>query len=64
GAPAAADFDAEGRPRSLQQRGWTIDFLDWYPPRGGRPALPRRIEARQGDAKVRLMLDQWSADAP
>jgi outer membrane lipoprotein LolB len=56
-------FDAEGRPRTLQQQGWTIDFLEWYPAQDGRPALPRRIEARSGDAKVRLMLDQWDIPA-
>lgn len=51
--------DADGRPRTLQRQGWTIEFLEWYPAQNGRPALPRRIEARSGDAKVRLMLDQW-----
>lgn len=54
-----AGFDAEGRPRTLRRQGWTIEFLEWYPAQDGRPALPRRIEARSGDAKVRLMLDQW-----
>ncbi|WP_434212247.1 lipoprotein insertase outer membrane protein LolB [[Pseudomonas] boreopolis] len=53
------DFDADGRPRTLRQQGWTIEFLEWYPAQDGRPALPRRIEAGSGDAKVRLMLDQW-----
>ncbi|MFT4248407.1 MAG: lipoprotein insertase outer membrane protein LolB [Pseudomonas sp.] len=56
-------FDAEGRPRTLQRQGWTIEFLEWYPVQDGRPALPRRIEARNGDAKVRLMFDQWDIPA-
>lgn len=62
-APARDDRDAEGRLRTMQQQGWTIEFLDWYPSAEGRPALPRRIDARNGDAKVRLVIDDWSFDA-
>lgn len=63
-APERVDYDAEGRPRTLRQMGWEIDFQEWYPPSDGRPALPRRIEARNGDAKVRLLLDQWDFATP
>jgi len=59
GAPEQVSYDAEGRPQALRQMGWEIQFQEWYPPSDGRPALPRRIEARNGDAKVRLLLDQW-----
>ena len=51
--------DVEGRPRKLRQMGWDIQYLDWYPAEAGRPALPRRIEAVSGDAKVRLIVDAW-----
>ncbi len=57
---AKRGYDAEGRPRVLQQGGWRIDYLDWYPPEGQRPPLPRRIEAVNGDAKVRLIVDEWA----
>ncbi len=60
-APDHLGFDAEGRPRVLRQQGWQVDFLDWYPAEDGRPSLPRRIEAVNGDAKVRLIVDEWSA---
>ncbi|HDS1039678.1 TPA: lipoprotein localization protein LolB [Stenotrophomonas maltophilia] len=56
--------DADGRPRRIQQMGWTVQYLDWYPAEGERPALPRRIEAANGDAKVRLLVDQWGQGAP
>lgn len=59
-APEHLGFDAEGRPRVLRQQGWQVDFLDWYPAENGRPSLPRRIEAVNGDAKVRLIVDEWS----
>jgi len=61
-APDHLGFDAEGRPRVLQQAGWRIDYLDWYPAGDGQPSLPRRIEAANGDAKVRLIVDQWGQD--
>jgi len=65
GAQAARrGFDAEGRPRVLQQDDWRIDYLDWYPPEGERPPLPRRIDAVNGDAKVRLIVDEWTLGQP
>lgn len=59
-APTYLGYDAAGLPRVLEQGGWRIDYLDWYPQDAGRPALPRRIEAVNGDAKVRLIVDEWS----
>ncbi len=61
GVPDHQGFDGEGRPRVLRQQGWQVDYLDWYPAQDGRPSLPRRIEAVNGDAKVRLIVDEWGA---
>ena len=63
-AQETIERDAEGRPRRIQQWGWLIQYLDWYPAEPGRAALPRRIEASRGDAKVRLLVDQWGQGAP
>ncbi|KAF1013895.1 MAG: Outer-membrane lipoprotein LolB [Stenotrophomonas maltophilia] len=60
---SAVERDAEGRPRRMQQAGWVVQYLDWYPALGGSPALPRRIEASRGDAKARLLVDQWGQGA-
>jgi outer membrane lipoprotein LolB len=60
----AIERDGEGRPRRMQQMGWQVQYLDWYPAEAGRPAVPRRIEASRGDAKVRLLVDQWAQGAP
>ncbi|MGB3871331.1 MAG: lipoprotein insertase outer membrane protein LolB [Stenotrophomonas sp.] len=59
GMPERRGYDAEGLPRVQQQGGWRIDYLDWYPQEEHRPALPRRIDAVNGDAKVRLIVDEW-----
>jgi len=62
--PEKVERDGEGRPRRMQQMGWQVQYLDWYPADAGRPALPRRIEASNGDAKVRLLVDQWGQGTP
>ncbi len=56
--------DAEGRPAALEQAGWRVDYQEWFPAEADRPALPKRIEARSGDAKVRLVFDQWGVASP
>ncbi|WP_434991114.1 lipoprotein insertase outer membrane protein LolB [Xanthomonas melonis] len=60
--PAAqrVDLDAAGRPRTVQQDGWTIEFLAWAAASDGQPELPQRIEAHNAGAKVRLLVDQWT----
>jgi outer membrane lipoprotein LolB len=64
-APAEqVERDGEGRPRRVVQMGWQIQYLDWYPAEGDRPVLPRRIEAVNGDAKVRLVVDSWVLGSP
>ncbi len=57
---------ASGLPATIEQAGWQVDYRDWHDGEDGRPALPRRIEARQGEAKVRLIVDAWrtSPDPP
>jgi len=48
----------------VQQLGSEIQYLDWYPAEADRPVLPRRIEAVNGDAKVRLVVDSWVLAGP
>jgi len=57
-------LDAQARPAAMGQQGWQIEYLDWFAPEEGRPALPRRVEARNGQAKVRLIVDQWDFPTP
>lgn len=63
--PATVAFAADGQLAQLQQDGWTIDYTGWQPAaESGAPALPLRLQARRGDAKVRLVIDRWGAVAP
>lgn len=67
GVPAPeSDFGAAGvaagadnLPASIEQAGWRIDYRDWYAAGAGQPALPKRMDAQRGEARVRLVLDDW-----
>lgn len=65
---AAADlqFDARGNLATLRQGGWTIFFAEWQPQAALGVDLPGRVEASQGQARVRLVIDAWQdgPDAP
>lgn len=63
-AAERVERDGDGRPRRVDQMGWQIQYLDWYPAQGDRPVLPRRIEAVNGDAKVRVVVDSWTLGTP
>lgn len=61
GVPAAMAFGADGRPARLEQGGWTIDYA-W--PADPAARLPSRLDARRGQARVRLAIDDWTSDPP
>lgn len=54
--PAELAVDAHGRPASLQQEGWLVEYRGWF---DGAPPLPQRLFARQGGAGVRLVVEAW-----
>ena len=57
GSPAQVERDAQGRPSSLRQDEWRIDYEAWE---GG---LPSRLVMERGDLRIRLLVENW-ADAP
>jgi outer membrane lipoprotein LolB len=58
--PARMRFGADGRLSRIEQGGWTIDYSDWAPQPGLGIELPNRLNAARGEAKVRLIVDQWA----
>ena len=56
--------DAAGRPLRALHDGWEVQFGQWYEADAQRPALPRRIDAVNGVARVRLLVDQWTGWEP
>lgn len=54
---AVRETDSFGRPSRLADRGWTIrypTYTDESP-----TALPRSIDVSRGDARLRLIIDEW-----
>ncbi len=60
--PAKIEYGAGNLPARLQQAGWLIEYQDWQPAADG-PVMPARLVATRGQAKVRLIVDQWSLGA-
>lgn len=63
-ASTAVETTAGDAPRlqRLQQDGWTIDYTEYQPAPGAH--RPRRLIAQNGVARVRLVLERWSAPPP
>ncbi|MFT4198458.1 MAG: lipoprotein insertase outer membrane protein LolB [Pseudoxanthomonas sp.] len=57
---ADVDYGSDGQPLRIVQGGWTIGYQ--WPATGQAgtdPVLPVRVEAVNGQARVRLIVDQW-----
>ncbi len=57
-------FSPGGQLQTLEQGAWRIDYTHWSDAQGTQPALPSRIEARRGQATVRLIVDRWDFGGP
>lgn len=57
--PASVAIGAGNLPATIEQAGWRIEYRDWHAAGAGQPALPRRLDAQRGEARVRLVLDDW-----
>lgn len=57
GEPAAIEFGDDDLPDTLEQRNWTVTIGQYR--EGAGQLMPRRISAVNGDAKVRLVIDNW-----
>lgn len=60
--PARIEYGTDGLPRYMEQDGWRIQY-HWPPATGdgtrAGPVLPDRVEATRGEARVRLVVDEW-----
>jgi outer membrane lipoprotein LolB len=54
-------FGADGRVDRIEGEGWVVAYSDWRSTAGIE--LPGRIEAVQGTARVRLVVDTWTLGA-
>lgn len=58
-AEAELGFAPEGELKMLVQSGWEVHFQRYSLPAGGDIALPTLITASNGDARVRLAINDW-----
>jgi outer membrane lipoprotein LolB len=58
---AGVEYGPDGRLQRMRASGWDIEYQEWLPPQDGFPAMPRRLQAERGSARVRLVVDGWSA---
>lgn len=58
-APGRAEllFRSDGLPAELAQAGWIVEYRDYDLTQ--QPPLPRKIFARRGDYRVRLVVQRW-----
>lgn len=54
------EYGADGYLQRMLASGWTIEYQEWQPAQAGFPAMPRRLQAERGQARVRLVVDGWS----
>ena len=61
--PARVVYGADGRPAQIVQGGWQVDYV-WpdTSPADDTEVMPTRVDAQQGGARVRLLVDQWGGD--
>lgn len=56
--PARIVYGEGNRPVRLEQGGWTIDYAQWQS--DVATPMPSRLVATRAQAKVRLIVDEWS----
>lgn len=55
--PAAAQADAQGRLKELQQSGWVVRYEDYA--QGAATWLPHKLVIEREDVRVRFVIDKW-----
>jgi outer membrane lipoprotein LolB len=60
--PARIVYGDGNRPVRLEQAGWVIDYQGWQET-PSEPVMPTRLVATRAQAKVRLIVDEWSLGA-
>jgi outer membrane lipoprotein LolB len=55
---ATLESDPAGRPALIRQDGWTVEYRDWD---AADPPRPLRLFADKETARVRLVIERWSA---
>lgn len=61
--PASLRYGVDGRLARIEQGGWSIDYRWPAGDAADLTALPSRLDAARGQAKVKLIVDEWERQA-
>ena len=53
------ELNGDGRLRSLDQKGWQINYLEYFDPQSPARGLPRKIYLKRDDLAIRIVIDRW-----
>jgi len=57
---ANVEYDAQNLPALIEQAGWKVEYRDWL--ENSDPPLPRKLFASRGNARVRVVIENWKFD--
>lgn len=58
GSPAEVEPDAAGRPETLEQDGWSLEYQEWQT--AGALELPRKFTVANDEVTIKVVIDAWS----
>lgn len=58
--PSQLSFDKQGLPATISQAGWAVEYRSWTLAAAALPALPLRLSAGNGEARVKLVVESWN----
>lgn len=58
GSPAEVEPDAAGRPETLEQDGWSLEYDEWQ--NVGALELPRKFTVANDEVTIKVVIDTWS----
>lgn len=61
GSAAEVEADAAGRPETLEQDGWSLEYEEWQ--MAGSLELPRKFTVANDEVTIKVVIDSW-ADLP
>jgi outer membrane lipoprotein LolB len=53
------DLRADGRPRSLLQNDWKINYLDYFDLQSPAHGLPRKMYLKHPDLALKIVIERW-----
>jgi len=57
---SSVEYDARNLPALIEQSGWKVEYRGWLVDHD--PPLPRKLFASRGNARVRVVIENWKFD--